>query len=74
MLGGHEEIARFGRVVRGLFGDVVSARAIGVFPVSGKGLSEDWIERLLHASASSTVRTAPQLRYSIEYGGRHTEA
>lgn len=51
MLGGHEEITRFWWMVGGLFGDVVSAGAIGVVPVAGESLSKDRIERFLHASA-----------------------
>jgi hypothetical protein len=50
VLGGHEEVARLGRVVRSLLGDVVSTRIIGVVPVSGKGLAENRVERLLDAT------------------------
>jgi hypothetical protein len=50
VLGGHEEVTRLGRVVRGLLGNVVSTRVIGVVPVSGKGLAEDGVERLLDAA------------------------
>jgi hypothetical protein len=50
VLGGHEEVARLGRVVRSLLGDVVSTRVVGVVPVSGKGLAEDGVERLLDAT------------------------
>lgn len=50
VLGSHEEVARLGRVVRSLFGDVVSASVVWVVPVSSKGLAEDGVERLLDAA------------------------
>jgi hypothetical protein len=52
VLGGHEEVTRLGRVVRSLFGDVVSTRVVWVVPVSGKGLAEDGVERLLDTAVS----------------------
>jgi hypothetical protein len=36
--------------VRSLLGNVVSTRVIGIVPVSGKGLAEDGVERLLDAA------------------------
>lgn len=52
VLGGHEEVARLGRVVRSLFGDVVSTCVVRVVPVSGEGLAEDGVERLLDTAVS----------------------
>jgi len=51
VLGGHKEIARLGRMMGGLFRNIVSARAIGIVPVAGKSLSENRIQRLLHSTA-----------------------
>lgn len=47
VLGGHEEVARLGRVVRCLLRDVVTTSVVGVVPVSGKGFAEDGVQRLL---------------------------
>lgn len=51
VLGSHEEVARLGRVVGRLFGDVVSSCPVRVVPVAGEDLSEDRVQRLLHTSA-----------------------
>ena len=51
VLGGHEEVARLGRVVRCLLGDIVSTCVIGVVPVSGECLAEDGVQRLLDTAA-----------------------
>ena len=51
VLGGHEEVARLGRVVRCLLGNVVSTCVVGIVPVSGECLAEDGVERLLDAAA-----------------------
>ena len=64
MFGRHEEVARFRRVVGGLFGDIVPAGAIGVVPVASESLSKNGIQRFLHPS----VRTKPIS--SRETGGR----
>lgn len=50
VLGGHEEVAGLGRVVRGLLGNIVAAGTIGVVPVAGESLAEDGVEWLLYAS------------------------
>src|SRR5262245_4324201 len=46
----HEEVGRRWRVVRCLFGNVISSRPIGIVPVAGKYFSEDRIQRFLHTS------------------------
>lgn len=50
MLRCHEKVARFRRMVRGLFGNVISFGAVGVVPPASVCLAEYRIERLLHAS------------------------
>ena len=58
-----------------MFGDVVSAGAIGVVPVAGESLSKDRIERFLHASAvDNHVKKRILCFIGTEYGiGRRTE-
>lgn len=46
----HKEVARLGRVVRGLLGNIVSTRAIRIVPVAGKGFAKNGVQRLLHSS------------------------
>ena len=45
----HEEIARFGWVVRCLLRDIVAASAIGIIPIAGEDFTQDWVQRLLDA-------------------------
>ena len=52
MLGGHEEVARLGRVVRRLFGDVVALGAVWVVPVACEDFTQDGVERLLDSPKS----------------------
>lgn len=52
VLGGHEKVARLGRMVGGLFRNIISTRSIRIVPVAGEGLSEDGVQGLLDASAS----------------------
>ena len=75
MLGGHEEIARLGWVVGSLFGNVVSARAIGVVPVAGERLSKDRVQWLFHTSAvENHVKTGPPCFIRMKYvAGKRTE-
>lgn len=63
VLGGHEEVARLGRVVRSLLGNVVSTRVVGVVPVSSKGLAEDRVERLLDAWRLDVPSTKVELSH-----------
>ena len=66
MLGSHEEVARLGRVVRRLLGDVVTLRAVWVVPVASEDLTEDGIEWLLDASAILSVTVLAL--YSVFWG------
>jgi hypothetical protein len=52
VLGCHEEVARLGRVVRRLFGDVVALGAVRVVPVTCEDLTQDGVERLLDSPNS----------------------
>ena len=52
VFGGHEEVARLGRMMRCLFSDVIPARTIRELPVTRKGLSQNWIQRFLDTSAA----------------------
>ena len=45
----HVEVARLGRVVRGLLGDVVGPVLVLEVPVAGEDLAEDRVQRLLDA-------------------------
>lgn len=69
VLGGHEEVTRLGRVVRSLLGDVVSTRVVGVVPVSGKGLAENRVERLLDATVWWLAADCCWLEQKQTYGG-----
>jgi hypothetical protein len=69
VLGGHEEVARLGGVVRGLLGNVVSTRVIGVVPVSGKGLAEDGVERLLDAAVYLLAADCCWMEQKQTHGG-----
>jgi hypothetical protein len=52
MFGRHEEVARLGRVVRRLFGDVVALGAVRIVPVSCEDFTQDGIERLFDSPNS----------------------
>ena len=52
MFRGHVEVARLGRVVGGLFGDVVCSSLVVEVPVAGEYLAEDRVERLLYTTAN----------------------
>jgi hypothetical protein len=45
----HEEVARFGWMMRCLLRDIVTLGAIWIVPVSREDLSKNWVERLLYA-------------------------
>lgn len=49
VFGCHEEVAGLGRVVRGLFGDVVTLGSVWVVPPASECLAEDGVEWLLDA-------------------------
>lgn len=74
VLGCHEEVARFGRVVRGLLGDIVPTGTVGVVPITGVSLSEDRIQRLLYSSGTGVSKTGTGgiktiSRRATTYGG-----
>lgn len=69
VLGSHEEVARLGRVVRSLLRDVVSTCVVGVVPVSGKGLAEDGVERLLDAAATLLAADSLWIEQGQTHGG-----
>lgn len=52
VIGCHVEITRLGRVVRGLFGDVVCALSIFEIPVASKDFTEDGVQGFLDASTN----------------------
>ena len=52
MFWSHEEITRFGRMMRGLFGYVIAPCAIWIIPVACESLSEYRIEWLLYSTTS----------------------
>lgn len=55
MFGGHEKVARLWRMVGGLFGNIISSRAIFVVPVAAERFSEDGVEWFL----DSATRISP---------------
>jgi len=55
MLRSHVEVAGFWRMVRSLFGDVVTFGMIWEFPIASKGFTQDWIEGFLHSSMDILV-------------------
>jgi hypothetical protein len=59
VLGGHEEVARLGWVVRRLLGDVVAFGAVWVVPVAGEDLTEDRVQWLLDASVRLSATVLP---------------
>lgn len=69
VFGRHEKVARLGRVVRCLLSDVVSFGAIGIIPVASVYLAQYRIERLLYASALTSVAACGRVQRS----GMHTE-
>jgi hypothetical protein len=50
MFWSHEKIGGLGRMVGGLFGDVVAFRVVWILPPTGEGLAEYGIEWLLDSS------------------------
>jgi hypothetical protein len=67
VFGGHEEVARLGRVMRRLLGDVVASGAIWIVPVAREDLAQDWIKGLLDASAIVLVTAHG---FYVEVSGR----
>jgi hypothetical protein len=52
MLWSHVEVARLGRVMRGLFRDVVAFRVVWELPIAGIDFTENRVEWLLNSSAA----------------------
>lgn len=50
MLGCHVEVAGLGRVVGGLFGDVVAVCLVWEFPIAGERLAQDRVKWFLDSS------------------------
>lgn len=50
---GHEEVGRLGRMMGGLFGDVIASSVVGIVPIAGKGLSENGVQGLFDAAADT---------------------
>lgn len=55
VLGGHIEITGLGRMVGGLFGNVVAFRSIWEIPIASEGLPKKRVKGLLHSSMPKSV-------------------
>lgn len=60
VLGCHVEVAGLGRVVGGLFGDIVAVCLVWEFPIAGESFAQDWVQWFLDSSASSLVLAPPK--------------
>lgn len=70
VFGGHEEVARLGRVMRRLLGNVVTLGAVWVVPVASEDLAEDWVEWFLYAPTLTSVAACGLMRICrSSYGG-----
>lgn len=57
----HVEVARFGRVMRGLFGNVVCACLVGKVPVAGEDFPKDGVQGLLDARGTDVPAAEVEL-------------
>lgn len=60
VIGGHVEVARLGRVMRGLFGNIVCARAIRQVPVTRVHLAKNRVQGLFHTTCPLVVSDSPR--------------
>jgi len=47
MVRGHEEVGGLGWMMRGLFGNIVAFRLVGILPIASECLAQDGIQGLL---------------------------
>lgn len=64
----HVEIARLWRMMGSLFGDIITFRTVGKFPIARICLSQDWVERFLDPSTKVSVLIVRQSGLD-PYGG-----
>lgn len=55
VVGRHVEVAGLGRVVRGLFGNVVGPRLVFKIPVAAEDFTENGVQRLLDTTVIGLV-------------------
>ena len=63
VIGDHEEVAGFRRVMRGLLGDVVAPRLVWVVPVARIRLAQNRIQGLFNATGGVSLSSANRTTY-----------